>query len=67
MLKKLFEMTILIVDDDSITQKLLKGILEKQGYNKILMYNSGEQTLELIKKDRPDLVLLDIFMPGIEG
>ena len=58
---------ILIVDDDSITQKLLQGILEKQGYQKILISNSGEQALELIKKDPPDLVLLDIFMPGIEG
>lgn len=58
---------ILIVDDDAITQKLLKGLLEKQGYKKIVISNSGGQALELIKKDPPDLVLLDVFMPGIDG
>ena len=60
-------MKILIVDDDSITQKLLKGLLEKQGHDNILISNSGEHALELIKNNPPDLILLDIFMPGIEG
>ncbi len=60
-------MKILIVDDDSITQKLLKGLLEKQGHNNVLISNSGEHALELIKNNPPDLILLDIFMPGIEG
>ena len=67
MIKKLFEMKILVVDDDLITQKLLKGILEKQGYNGILVSDSGENALELIKKNPPDLILLDIFLPGIKG
>ncbi len=65
--KKLLEMTILIVDDDLITQELFKGLLEKQDYNKIQVSSSGEQALELIKDDPPDLILLDILMPGIEG
>lgn len=64
---ELLNMTILIVDDDPITQKLIKGILEKKSYNKILVSNSGELALDLIKNDPPDLILLDIFMPGIEG
>ncbi len=67
MLKELLELKILIVDDDSISQKLLKGLLAKQGYGNILISNSGEHALELIKKDPPDLILLDVFMPGIEG
>jgi PAS domain S-box-containing protein len=67
MRKILLEMAILIVDDDLITQELFKGILEKQGYNKIQVSTSGEHALELIKKDPPDLILLDVFMPGIEG
>ena len=67
MLKELLKLKILIVDDDSITQKLLKGLLEKQGYSNIFISNSGEHALELIKNNPPDLILLDIFMPGIEG
>ncbi len=67
MLKKLLKMTILIVDDDLITQELFKGLLEKQGYNNIQAASSGEQGLELIKENPPDLILLDVLMPGIEG
>jgi len=64
---QLLEMTILIVDDDLITQELFKGILEKQGYENIQVSNSGERALELIKINPPDLILLDVFMPGIKG
>jgi len=64
---QLLKMKILVVDDDQITQKLIKGILEKQNYSNIIISNSGEQALNIIKKDPPDLILLDIFMPGIEG
>ncbi len=67
MLKELLKLKILIVDDDSITQKLLKGLLEKQGHGNILIANSGEHALDLITNNPPDLILLDIFMPGIEG
>ncbi len=67
MLNELLTLKILIVDDDSISQKLLKGLLEKQGYSNILISNSGENALELIKTNHPDLILLDIFMLGIEG
>jgi len=42
-------------------------LLEKQGYGNILISNSGESALELIKNNPPDLILLDVFMPGIEG
>ncbi len=40
---KLLEMTILIVDDDLITQELFKGILEKQGYGKIQVSSSKNE------------------------
>ena len=63
----MLKLKILIVDDDSITQKLLKGLLEKQGHGNILIANSGEHALDLITNNPPDLILLDIFMPGIEG
>ncbi len=46
---------------------MLKGILENQGYNKILVSDSGEHALELIRKDPPDLILLDIFLSRVEG
>ena len=60
-------MKILIVDDDLITQKLFKGLLEKQGYNKLMASNSGEDALKMIKNNPPDLILLDVLMPGMDG
>ncbi len=67
MLKELIQMKILVVDDDSTSQKLLKLILEKVGYSKIRLSSSGEEALDLIEEEPPDLILLDIIMPGIEG
>jgi len=66
-MKDLRQMEILIADDDSTSQNLLKGILEKGGYDKIQLTSSGEEALDLIGKTPPDLILLDIFMPGIKG
>ena len=67
MVTKLNEMKILIVDDDPISLKLLGGILKKNGYHNINFSKNGEDALEIIEKDPHDLVLLDIFLPGIEG
>ncbi len=67
MLKELIQMKILVVDDDFTSQKLLKMILEKGGYSKIRLSSSGEEALDLIEEEPPDLILLDIIMPGIEG
>ncbi len=67
MFEDLLEMNILIVDDDTLSQKLLKKLLEKQGYKNVMVADSGENALALIHKELPDLVLLDIYMSGIDG
>src|SRR5687767_10230324 len=57
---------ILIVDDDRLNIRVLGGILKADGYI-LAEANSGESALELYAKFRPDLVLLDVIMPGIDG
>lgn len=57
---------ILIVDDDFDTLRLLGMMLESKGYQ-IIAANSGEKAIELTKKDHPDLIILDIMMPGVDG
>ena len=57
---------ILIVDDDIDTLQLVGTMLEKQGFT-IVAANNGEKALELAPKENPDLILLDIMMPGIDG
>jgi two-component system sensor histidine kinase/response regulator len=57
---------VLIVDDDRVNVRILSGILKSEGF--ILMEaGSGEAALELYESFLPDLVLLDVVMPGISG
>lgn len=57
---------ILVVDDDRINIRILEGILKKEGYA-FLSTESGEEALRLYSEARPDLVLLDVMLPGIDG
>jgi len=57
---------ILIVDDDRLNVKLLSAKLPAEQYDVIPAF-SGEEALLLVRKENPDLILLDIMMPGIDG
>ena len=58
--------TILIADDNPQNRKLLETLLELEGYRTISATN-GEETLDSVAKHSPDLILLDIMMPGMDG
>jgi diguanylate cyclase (GGDEF)-like protein len=58
--------TILIVDDEPYVIDSVKSELESTGFN-VVVANNGQDALELAKKVRPDLILLDILMPKISG
>jgi len=57
---------VLIVDDNEINRRLLTGILRKEGYT-LLSAADGERALALAHSEKPDLILLDIMMPGMDG
>ena len=58
--------TLLIVDDETHVRKLLQMLLQNQGYQ-TQTAGSGEEALELVAQRPPDLILLDIMMPGMDG
>lgn len=58
--------SILIIDDEEDIRELLSYNLRKEGYT-VLDAENGEKGLELIVKHQPDLVLLDVMMPGMDG
>jgi two-component system, NtrC family, nitrogen regulation response regulator NtrX len=58
--------SILIVDDEASIRESLKGILQDEGFS-TLFAQGGEEGLKIIRDESPDLVLLDIWMPGIDG
>ncbi len=57
---------ILVVDDDRNTACLVKYKLEKSGYVATVALD-GEEGLERVAKQKPDLIILDIMMPGLDG
>lgn len=57
---------ILIVDDDPSIVKVLRAYLEQTGYQ-VLIANNGETALHFIRRERPDLVILDLMIPGRDG
>ncbi|WP_320044435.1 response regulator [uncultured Desulfobacter sp.] len=61
-----FKHNILIVDDDPLNVKLLKAKLTSDAFSTIEAYN-GQECLDIVGKDPPDIILLDLMMPGIDG
>ncbi|MFC1875886.1 response regulator transcription factor [Thermodesulfobacteriota bacterium] len=57
---------ILIVDDEPNIVIPLQFLMEQNGYH-TLVAQSGEEALEMISKEKPDLILLDIMLPGVDG
>ncbi len=57
---------VLVVDDDPMNVKLMKGLLSQAGYE-VITASSGEEAITLISKIDVDLVLLDIMMSGLNG
>lgn len=60
------EFKLLIVDDVQTNVLLLKALLGKEGYG-ILIANNGQEALEITRQELPDLILLDVMMPGMDG
>ena len=58
--------TLLIVDDEPQVRKLLETLLQHEGYQTICASN-GEEALQVVVQQAPDLILLDIMMPGMDG
>jgi len=57
---------IMIVDDEPNLVELVTAVLEQEGYE-VIPATSGQECLEKLKKIKPDLILLDMMMPGMSG
>lgn len=58
---------ILVVDDQPLNLMMMREILQAAGYSRIRNAQSGEQALEAVEREKPDLILLDVMLPGIDG
>ncbi len=57
---------VLVIDDEKDFANLLKKQLEKEDYN-VKVQNTGQKGLDYAKKNKPDIILLDIMMPKMSG
>jgi twitching motility two-component system response regulator PilH len=57
---------ILVVDDSPTERTFMEGILTKAGFT-VISVASGEEGVEAAKREQPDLVLMDVVMPGLNG
>lgn len=62
-----FDAKILVIDDEPVNIKVVLRLLRLEGYTQFVSTSDARQGLELIQKERPDLVLLDLMMPHISG
>lgn len=58
---------ILMVDDDDAIRRVAQLTLSRIGKFEVALAKSGAEALDLVSKDRPDLILLDVMMPGMDG
>ena len=58
---------ILVVDDSIFERKIIIDTLKMLGYNNVIEAGCGEEAINLYKKEHPDLILLDLRMPGPSG
>lgn len=58
--------TVMVVDDSRINLCLMEAMLTPEGYS-VTLYDSGEHCLESVLEKAPDVILLDIMMPGLDG
>jgi CheY-like chemotaxis protein len=58
--------TIMVVDDETALTELLEEVLKSHGF-KVLIAHSGKECLEMLKKAKPDLILMDVMMPSMTG
>jgi response regulator NasT len=59
--------TVVIAEDEAIVRLDLRETLEEQGFDVVGETGRGDEAVELVKEHKPDLVILDIKMPGLDG
>jgi two-component system chemotaxis response regulator CheY len=58
---------LLLVDDSAFMRNVLKHILQEEGFKNFVEASNGQEALDQFAKEKPDLVLLDIIMPEMDG
>lgn len=58
---------ILVIDDNDLDREIMKRFLTKAGYLDIIMAQSGQEGVDKARSEKPDLIILDIMLPKVDG
>ena len=58
---------ILVVDDETDLLEMVKSIFTRAGFTQVLTASSGEAALKMCEEQEPDMMILDVMMPGMDG
>ena len=58
---------VLIVEDQAVINHMLSGLLEQSGYNVVGIAEDGIEAVKMFNQERPNLVLMDIYLPHLDG
>lgn len=64
--KHMSDKNVMVVEDNEKNRKLMRVILKAKGYN-VIEATTGEEALNILKDQKPDIILMDIQLPGIDG
>jgi DNA-binding response OmpR family regulator len=65
--KNFLDSTIMLVDDEPICLEITQALLEDAGYTRFIATSDSREAMRLITEKKPDVLLLDIMMPGLSG
>lgn len=65
--KRILDAVILIVEDNQLSQRLLVNTLHSHGFKNVQAVSSGEEALNAVQEHEPDLIILDLLMPHMDG
>jgi diguanylate cyclase (GGDEF)-like protein len=63
----LTQATIMMVDDQATNMEIMRGMLERAGYQRFILVKDSTRAIQEIEQCRPDILLLDLVMPGVSG
>lgn len=61
------DIKIMLADDSAFMRKILKDILEEAGFSNFVEASTGQEALDMYEVEKPDLVMLDVVMPEVDG
>jgi len=64
--KYMTDKNVMVVEDNEKNRKLMRVVLKSKGYN-VIEAATGEEAINTLKKHKPDIILMDIQLPGIDG